>query len=76
VILGVILGPLMDVSYRRAMLSVRDEPSAFALELVSHPLTLVLTLSVVLLLARQTPAWAAMQARIGRWRNDGRTGGA
>lgn len=43
---------------------------------MSHPLTLVLTLSVVLLLARQTPAWTTMQARIGRWRNDDRTGGA
>ncbi|MEQ9334848.1 tripartite tricarboxylate transporter permease [Thalassobaculum sp.] len=76
VILGVILGPLMDVSYRRAMLSVRDDPSAFALELLTHPISLVLTLFVVLLLARQTPAWAAVQSRLGRWRAGHGTGGS
>jgi len=68
VILGVILGPLMDVSYRRAMLSVQDDPAAFALELVIHPITLVLTLSIALLLLSQSPAWAAGRARLARWR--------
>lgn len=76
VILGVILGPLMDVSYRRAMLSVRDDPAVFTLELVSHPITLVLTLFMVLLLARQTPAWDALRARIAGWRSGRGTGGA
>ncbi len=71
VILGVILGPLMDVSYRRAMLSVRDDPAMFAWELVANPLTLVLTLSIVLLLASQTPAWGAATARVRRWRRNG-----
>ncbi|MEQ8397484.1 tripartite tricarboxylate transporter permease [Thalassobaculum sp.] len=72
VILGVILGPLMDVSYRRAMLSVRDDPVMFAWEMVANPLTLVLTLSVILLLASQTPAWATARTRLGRWRETAR----
>ena len=71
VILGVILGPLMDLSYRRAMMSVRDDPTMFAWELVANPLTLVLTLSIVLLLASQTPAWSAATARLRGWRRNG-----
>ena len=42
VILGIILGPLMDVSYRRAMISTGDDPLAFLGEFftesdVGHP---------------------------------------
>lgn len=57
VILGVILGPLMDVSYRRAMISVRDDVGMFFLEFLTHPLSLILTLSLVFILLAQTPAW-------------------
>ncbi|MBZ9557806.1 MULTISPECIES: tripartite tricarboxylate transporter permease [unclassified Modicisalibacter] len=55
VILGVILGPLMDETYRQAMASVGDDSGAFLLSLVSNPLSLVLTLAVVLLLLGNTP---------------------
>lgn len=64
VILGVILGPLMDVSYRRAMISVQDSASAFAWDLVSNPLTLVLVLSIVALLLGQSPLWRSLRQRI------------
>ncbi|HET6470121.1 MAG TPA: tripartite tricarboxylate transporter permease, partial [Geminicoccaceae bacterium] len=57
VILGIILGPLMDVSYRRAMISVQDSVPSFLWEFVSNPISLVLTLSVVLLILNQTPLW-------------------
>ena len=57
IILGVILGPLMDVSYRRAVLSCRNNFQAFLLELVTHPISLVLTVSVCLMLINQTPIW-------------------
>jgi putative tricarboxylic transport membrane protein len=57
IILGVILGPLMDVSYRRAVMSTRNDFPAFLLELVTHPITLVLTLAVVFMLVSQTPLW-------------------
>jgi putative tricarboxylic transport membrane protein len=61
VILGVILGPLMDVSYRRAVMSVKNDFGAFLLDLVSNPITLVMTLAVLLMLINQTPLWNLMK---------------
>ncbi|MCK2043130.1 tripartite tricarboxylate transporter permease [Chromohalobacter sp. TMW 2.2308] len=55
VILGVILGPLMDKTYRQAMSSVGDDTGSFLLSLVTNPLSLVLTIAVVLLLLSNTP---------------------
>lgn len=57
IILGVILGPLMDMSYRRAMMSSENSIPALLLDLVSNPLTCVLTLAVFLMLVNQTPLW-------------------
>jgi putative tricarboxylic transport membrane protein len=57
IILGVILGPLMDVSYRRAVMSTRNDFPAFLLECVTNPITLVLTLTVTFMLVSQTPLW-------------------
>lgn len=55
IILGVILGPLLDESYRQAMSSVGDSSSAFLLGLVANPLSLVLTSVIVLILLGNTP---------------------
>lgn len=57
IILGIILGPLMDLSYRRAMISVRDDPGRFLLEFITNPLSLVLTLFFLLIVISQTPIW-------------------
>jgi len=61
VVLGIILGPLMDASYRRAMISVQDEPALFLRDLLVNPLSLALTIAILLMLASQTPGWK-------RWR--------
>jgi putative tricarboxylic transport membrane protein len=66
VILGVILGPLMDTSYRRTMISVQDSLPNFFLEFLVHPISLVLLLSIVLLLVSKTAAWDSMMRRLGR----------
>ncbi|TDX27614.1 putative tricarboxylic transport membrane protein [Modicisalibacter xianhensis] len=55
IILGVILGPLMDNSYRQAMASVGDSMPAFLTELVTNPLSIVLTIAIVLLLLSNFP---------------------
>lgn len=57
IILGVILGPLMDVSYRQAVMSTRNDFPAFLLELVTNPLSAVLTVAVIFMLISQTPLW-------------------
>lgn len=57
VILGIILGPLMDISYRRAILSVDNSFPLFLKDLVTHPISLVFTLAVLFMLISQTPLW-------------------
>jgi putative tricarboxylic transport membrane protein len=61
IILGVILGPMMDANYRRAMLAAQDDIPTFAWDLVSNPITLVLTLAILLLIAGQTPLWKRLR---------------
>ncbi|WP_136068534.1 tripartite tricarboxylate transporter permease [Modicisalibacter radicis] len=63
VILGVILGPLMDETYRQAMSSVGDDSGAFLLALVTNPLSLILSMAVVLLLLSNTPLKAMLARR-------------
>ncbi|MGK9065041.1 tripartite tricarboxylate transporter permease [Stutzerimonas chloritidismutans] len=63
VILGVILGPLMDTSYRQAMSSVGDNPVAFLSELVTNPLSLILTAGLVLILLGNTPLMGLLKRR-------------
>ena len=57
IILGVILGPLMDESYRQALMSTRNNFSAFLLDLMTNPLSFVLTLVVIFMLINQTRIW-------------------
>jgi putative tricarboxylic transport membrane protein len=57
VILGVILGPLMDKSYRRAMMGAQNDIWTFVQEFFTSPLSLVLTLAVIWMLVSQTPLW-------------------
>ena len=66
VILGVILGPLMDVSYRRAVMSVKNDFSAFLWDLVSNPITLVMTLAVLFMLINQTPLWGGIKGALAK----------
>ncbi|MNF56219.1 Tripartite tricarboxylate transporter TctA family protein [compost metagenome] len=55
VILGVILGPMMDNSWRQAMASVGDNPLELLGELVSNPVSLILTVGITLILLGKTP---------------------
>ncbi len=57
VILGVILGPMMDENYRRAMIGARGDPLVFLADFATHPISLVLTVGFLLMLASQTPLW-------------------
>ncbi len=63
IILGVILGPMMDSNYRRAMLGARGDVGTFLWNFVAHPISLVLTLGLVFLLVSQTPLWRRLRRR-------------
>jgi putative tricarboxylic transport membrane protein len=54
IILGVILGPIVDESARQALMSCRNSIPAFLYDLVSNPITLILTIAVVFMFLSQT----------------------
>ena len=47
----------MDENYRRAMIGARGDPLVFLADFVTHPISLVLTVGFLLMLASQTPLW-------------------
>jgi putative tricarboxylic transport membrane protein len=55
IILGVILGPMIDSNYRRAMIGAREDVGTFLYDLVSHPISFVLTCALVFMLVTQLP---------------------
>lgn len=63
IILGVILGPLLDSSFRRAMISSHSSVPEFLLSFVTNPISLVLAVGFLGLVLRQTPLWSLVQAR-------------
>ncbi|WP_029915133.1 tripartite tricarboxylate transporter permease [Pelobacter seleniigenes] len=64
VILGIILGPLMDNSYRQAMLSVNNNVGSFFWDLVSNPLTCILTLVVIFMIISNTSIWRIIKRQV------------
>jgi putative tricarboxylic transport membrane protein len=68
VILGVILGPLMETGYRQSMQDQQNSILGFLTQFIVNPLSLVLTLSIVFMLVGQTQFWADLKARLSRKR--------
>lgn len=66
VVLGMILGPLMDRSYRQAMMSANEDVAVFAGEFFTSPLSLVILLALTFTIVSQTAwykRWRAARAR-------------
>jgi len=66
VVLGMILGPLMDRSYRQAMMSANEDVAVFASEFFTSPLSLVILLALTFTIVSQTAwykRWRAARAR-------------
>ena len=66
VILGVILARLIDENWRRAILSEQDDLGSFFSSLFSSPLSIVLTLVVILIFFTNTPIWGAIRRTLRR----------
>jgi putative tricarboxylic transport membrane protein len=64
IILGMILGPLMDRSYRQAMISAEGQPLQFATEFFTSPLSLAILLALTLTLLSQTPLWKRVRRKV------------
>ncbi len=63
VILGIILGPLMEEGYRRAMMDQHNNILGFLAQLVVNPLSLVLTLGNIFTVLGQTQLWGRLKGR-------------
>jgi len=66
VILGVILGPIMETGYRQAMTDQQNSLIGFVTQLFVNPLTLVLTLSIVFMVVGQTKFWERLRGKFSR----------
>jgi len=64
VILGVILGPLMETGYRQGMADQHNSIVGFISQLVVNPLTLLLTLSIIFMVLGQTDFWAKVRGYV------------
>jgi len=64
VILGVILGPMMDSNYRRTMLRARQDVGDFLWGFFSNPISLILTTGLVIMLLSQTPLWQLLLRKL------------
>ncbi len=51
IILGIILGPLIDVSFRRAAISVQNDLGEFLWDMVSQPISLTLVIVIAFVLS-------------------------
>lgn len=66
VVLGIILGPLMESGFRRAMMDVQHSVPGFFWQLVANPLSLILTAGVLAIIIGQTQVLAKMKAKLGK----------
>jgi len=66
VILGVILGPLMETGYRQAMQDQQNSILGFLTQLVVNPLTLLLTLSIIFMILGQTQFLGKVRGKFSR----------
>ena len=56
-------GPLMDVSYRRAMISTGDDPLAFVGEFFTSPISAILVAALAATILSQTTLWGKLTGR-------------
>ncbi|SDH99619.1 tripartite tricarboxylate transporter permease [Alteribacillus bidgolensis] len=62
-VLGLILGPLIDTSFRRAYMAAQ-EPSTFLLGFVNSPISILLTLAFVFTIFSQTKMYGRMKEKM------------
>jgi putative tricarboxylic transport membrane protein len=63
-VLGIILGPQMDVNLRRAIISEDGSVLGFLASLVSHPISAILTVMVVFAILSQTKLYRKIKVKV------------
>ena len=64
IILGMILGPLMDSSYRQAMISAEGNVGQFAGEFFTSPLSTIILAALTFTIISQTAWWQRLRGRV------------
>jgi len=64
IILGMILGPLMDSSYRQAMISAEGKVGQFAGEFFTSPLSAIILAALAFTIVSQTAWWQRLRGRV------------
>ena len=64
IILGMILGPLMDSSYRQAMISAEGNVGQFAGEFFTSPLSAIILAALTFTIVSQTAWWQRLRGRV------------
>jgi len=64
IILGMILGPLMDSSYRQAMISAEGNVGQFAGEFFTSPLSAIILAALTFTIVSQTRWWQRLRGRV------------
>ncbi len=57
IILGIVLGPIMDRSYRQAMIAAEGDLMQYFSGFVTEPISLVILIAILLSVLSQTPLW-------------------
>ena len=65
IILGVILGPMIDSNYRRAMIGARGDIGTFFWDFASHPDLISAVSRIFAMLLSQTPLWPVIKSLFG-----------
>lgn len=68
-VLGIILGPMVDVSFRRAYMSADNDPFSFLASFFTSPISAVLTVIFIFTIFAQTPLYSRIKDRF-RKRDD------
>ncbi|TWI58137.1 tripartite tricarboxylate transporter permease [Halalkalibacter nanhaiisediminis] len=63
-VLGIILGPMIDVSFRRAVMSENGDLVAFGMSFFSSPISTILLLTFVFVLFSQTIWYKSLKAKV------------
>ena len=62
-VLGIVLGPLIDKSFRGAMIAANNDVSAFLLSFVNSPISLILTIFLIVSVLSNTPLYKKVKNR-------------
>lgn len=62
-VLGIILGPIIETNFRRAMQLAENSPLAFVKDLFSYPISFVLTIAIIYMIVSQLVALKGLRKR-------------